>query len=189
MLKYLLLGSALISSQAFAAWQFNQQQSDVSFVSVKQTSVAEVHHFKTIDSTLSAKGELEVNIDLASVETMIPIRNERMQKMLFNVAQHPKAKVNADVSEVLAKLKVGTQKINDVTATLTLHGQIQKISLDLLITKSANGLVVTPVHAFILDSKQFGLDKGIEALREIAGLKTIATSVPVSFNLVFDEQN
>ncbi|WP_462153298.1 hypothetical protein [Pseudoalteromonas piscicida] len=58
-----------------------------------------------------------------------------------------------------------------------------------MITKSANGLVVTPVNAFILDSKQFGLDKGIEALREIAGLKTIATSVPVSFNLVFDEQN
>ncbi|MEJ6474938.1 YceI family protein [Pseudoalteromonas piscicida] len=189
MLKYLLLGSALISSQAFAAWQFNQQQSDISFVSVKQSSVAEVHHFKAIDGALSGQGELEINIDLASVETMIPIRNERMKKMLFHVAQHPQAKINADVSEILAKLKPGTQKIHDVTATLTLHGQIQKINLDLLVTKSATGLVVTPISAFILDAKQFGLDTGIEALREIAGLKSIATSVPVSFNLVFDEQN
>ncbi|MDW7550916.1 YceI family protein [Pseudoalteromonas peptidolytica] len=189
MLKYLLLGSALFSAQSFASWQLDQKHSNVSFVSVKQTHIAEVHHFKKIAGSLSKQGELEINIDLASVETMIPIRNERMQTMLFNVADHPHAKITANVSKSLSNLVMGPQTITGVNAALTLHGQTQEITLDLLVTKNADGLVVTPVNVVVLDATQFGFSAGIEALTKIAGLKTISTSVPITFNLVFDEQN
>ena len=189
MLKPFLVASALFCSQAFAAWQLDPQLSDVSFVSVKQSSVAEVHHFTGLDGTISEQGQLQLQIDLSSVESMIPIRNERMRKMLFNVTQYPSATVTADVSTQLAKLPTGTTKVSDVSANLSLHGQIEQLSLDLLVTKGADSLVVTPVKAVIINAPAFGLGKGIEALREIAGLKSIATSVPVSFNLVFNGQD
>ncbi|WP_440054413.1 YceI family protein [Pseudoalteromonas sp. T1lg65] len=186
MFKQFLIGCALFSAQAFAGWQFSPAQSDLSFVSIKKNTIAEVHHFKRFDAQLSESGELAVTIDLASVETMIPIRNERMRDMLFNVAKFPTAVVKAEVAKTLQALKFGTQQVNSVSATLTLNGETQPLSLDLQITKSKQGLHIVPIRAVIVNANQFGLGDGIEALRKIAGLDSIATSVPVNFQLVFD---
>jgi hypothetical protein len=37
----------------------------------------------------------------------------------------------------------------------------------------------------ILQAEEFNLDAGVEALRQVAGLKSISTAVPVTLNLLF----
>jgi hypothetical protein len=55
-----------------------------------------------------------------------------------------------------------------------------------VVTADSSGtLRVLSSRPVILDAKQFGLVDGVTALREIAGLKSISTAVPVSIYLVF----
>lgn len=187
MLKPLLFSVLGLSAQFAQAWQLDATHSDVSFTSIKAGSVAENHHFKQLTGSINKAGELDLRLDLSSIESLIPIRNERMQKMLFNVAKFPEAKITANVSQHLKALKPGAQIIRKVPVTLALHGQVATLNVDLVVNKGAQQLQVTPLRAVLINSRDFGLDVGIEALRKVAGLNTIATAVPVTFNLVFSE--
>jgi hypothetical protein len=52
------------------------------------------------------------------------------------------------------------------------------------VTKLANGsLLVNSVKPVIIKAVDFNLVKGIEKLRQLAGLPSISTTVPVSFVL------
>jgi hypothetical protein len=44
-------------------------------------------------------------------------------------------------------------------------------------------LIVVSAQPVIINAEQFGLTRGVEKLREIAGLTSIGHSVPVSFIL------
>ena len=50
------LSSILVAPLASANWQVNNEQSNVSFVSIKKNSVAEAHHFKNVSGTLNEQG-------------------------------------------------------------------------------------------------------------------------------------
>ncbi|MFV0275687.1 MAG: hypothetical protein ACK5HY_00645, partial [Parahaliea sp.] len=58
-----------------------------------------------------------------------------------------------------------------------------------LIARDASGdlLRVVTTRPVVVNAGDFDLVKGIEALRQVAGLKTISTAVPVTFSLVFSE--
>lgn len=186
MLKPLLLSLSLLSTQAFAAWQLNSDVSDLSFTSIKQNAVAENHHFTRLNAQLDEKGKLAMDIDLASIESLIPIRNQRMQDMLFSVKSFPKATLRADLSTQLKALKSGVQVVKGVPVSLTLHGQTKRLSLDLVVNKHAKQLHVSPLRPVLVRAEDYKMAQGVEALRKIAGLAHIATSVPVTFNLVFN---
>ena len=47
------------------------------------------------------------------------------------------------------------------------------------------GLRVIAAEPVLISAADFGLESGVEALREVAGLNVISTAVPVSFQLVF----
>ena len=67
---------------------------------------------------------MTVNIDLTSVETGVGIRNERLQKMLFNVASFPQATVSAQLSDAqLMALKSGGSVAESVSVSVALHGK------------------------------------------------------------------
>ncbi|CAH9055354.1 hypothetical protein PSECIP111951_02786 [Pseudoalteromonas holothuriae] len=188
MLKPFLLCASLLSSSAFADWQLDNSQSDLSITSIKQNSIAENHHFTQLNGTLSDDGQLSFSIDLKSIETLIPIRNQRMQALLFNVANFPKAIVKADLSSYLNKLTNGTQVIKSVPVKLSLHGHEQILKVDLVVNKKSQQLQVTPLRVVLVRASDFNLVAGIESLRKVAGLDSIATTVPVTFSLVFNEQ-
>ena len=73
-----------------------------------------------------------------------------------------------------------------VTATLDLHGDTQEIDTDLLVTRiGADKVQVGTSVPIIVNAADFGLDGGIEKLRELANLPGITPDVPVTFSIVF----
>ncbi|WP_234497026.1 YceI family protein [Vibrio maritimus] len=173
-----------------AEWMLDSNNSTLKFVSTKSNSVSEIHHFEGMTGTISDDGKATLVIDLASVETNIPIRNERMQTMLFNVADFAKATVSTvvDMSELDNSDIGGIYSIvNDVTVDL--HGKQKTYPTKLTVMKmSEDKVVIVSTDPMIIQAADFGLDVGIEKLREVAGLPSIATSVPLTFVLVYNQK-
>ncbi|MEE4111123.1 MAG: YceI family protein [Halieaceae bacterium] len=177
-----------LSGPVLAAWDLDAERSTVQFLSVKNASVAEVHHFTKVSGGIDDDGQATVTIDLASVETMIPIRNERMREMLFETARFPEATLSARVPADLDELDAGETTRADLEVSIDLHGKTALYSAAAHVTRLADGslqvVLATPV---LVKAADFGLEGGVEMLREVAGLKNISTAVPVDATLVFEE--
>jgi polyisoprenoid-binding protein YceI len=184
---FILLVSLLSSSTAYAEWDLKNSDSNIYYVSTKNNGVSELNYLNTLSGTLSDDGELNIKINLESIETDVPIRNERVKSMLFEVLLYPKASITATISPVkLAALKAGNTYTETVNFTLNLHGITQALSTTVKVIKHADGnILVTPIIPILITAKQFGLEKGIERLRKIARLESISPTVPVTFNLTF----
>ena len=83
--KWLIL-CVFIAPTCVADWVLDSENSHLSFVSIKNGVVAEVHRFDTLRGGVNDNGTAALKIGLASVETNIPIRNDRIKSMLFDVA-------------------------------------------------------------------------------------------------------
>ena len=99
-MKYLLLLIVCLSTSAhvMAGWVVDPEGSYVGFASVKNDLIAENHSFTRITGTVEDSGQATILIALDSVETLIPIRNERLQAILFDTAQYPEATVTAMIN-------------------------------------------------------------------------------------------
>ena len=185
----LSLSCLAASSLAQADWQLENDKSQLSFVSIKKGSVAEVHHFKTLSGKVSDQGTLSIDIDLASAETMIPIRNERLTKFVFETLNYASAVLTADLSNQLSNIdEEGIHIIKGIEAELDFHGQKKALKIDVLVTRLENGdLTVSSLQPVIINSKDFEITQGIKKLQELAKLPSIATAVPVSFTLTFSD--
>lgn len=170
---------------AAADWKVTNDESNVNFISIKKGDIAEVHHFKQMAGTLNEKGEFELTLSLASVDTSIEIRDQRMGSLLFEVDKYPKLTLSAKVdTKLLDGLSVGDSTITTVEGLVDLHGKQVKIPFSVSIAKlSDTNLLVASAVPVIVNSDSFGLTQGIEKLREIAGLSAISKAVPVSFIL------
>ena len=74
----------------------------------------------------------------------------------------------------------------DVELTVSLHGIEQTVSASLVAVGEEGGrLRVYNSKPILLNASGFGLESGVEALREIAGLKAISTAIPITVHLVF----
>ncbi len=183
----IFLASLLTLSNSYAEWRLKSAESNVYYVSTKNLTVSELNYFNTLTGTIDEAGNLIIKINLESIETGIPIRNERVKSMLFEVINYGKATVSATINpDHLSKLKVGQNHIETVDFTLDLHGHRQTLSTTVNVIRHSNGnLLVTPITPIIITAKQFGLENGIEKLRKIARLESISPTVPVTFNLTF----
>ncbi len=168
-------------------WQLDSQHSSIHFVSIKKSSIAEIHTFNKLSGNLSQKGNAEISIDLASVDTAIEIRNERMKEHLFDIKQFPKGVIKAKFDEnLITKLPVGQLKKASQTLTLGLHGKTIELKGDFVISKLSDKQVrITTVRPIVINAGDFGLLEGINKLAELAALPVIASAVPVTADLVF----
>jgi polyisoprenoid-binding protein YceI len=188
MKKWWVLLLLLLPATAWAGgWKLDNAASTINFVSVKKGSVGEVHHFDRISGEADAH-QASVRIDLASVDTGIDIRNQRMRSMLFDVARFPAATIRADIAALdVQGLKPGQHVRGNVTLHVDLHGISKPLPASVTVVRLDNGgLMVSSRAPIIVKAADFGLDKGIEALRQVAKLPSIATAVPVSFELYFN---
>ncbi|WP_346839704.1 YceI family protein [Microbulbifer sp. SAOS-129_SWC] len=189
--RYILpLALVLAAPAALADWQLDNGGSSVDFISVKKSTVGEVHHFKQLSGTITEGGDASVDIDLASVETNIPIRNERLQKLLFETAKFPKASIHTSVdAKKLKAMQAGETFVTDADLTLSLHNSEKTLKTRLRVVKLAGDrLQVSTADPIILHAGDYGLAQGVEKLREIAGLPSISPVVPVVATLVFDHK-
>ena len=179
--------AALTAPSALAHWQLNNQLSQLSFVTTKAGNIGETHQFKSMAGEISEEGEITLTIDVASVDTLIPIRDERMRKILFQMADFPQItfKGQIDASE-MQSLNVGGSRLFDVKGKLTVRDQSINLTANVLATKvNGRAVLVNSVKPILLDAGSLGLAAAVEELREIAGLPSISLSVPVTFVLTF----
>jgi len=172
----------LTTPVAQATMTLDNEQSTISFVSIKKGTTAEVHTFSNLSGTLSDEGNLSIDIELDSVQTNVDIRNTRMREMLFETMQFPSAELTALVSTPIPD---GSMTPINVEALLSLHGATANINVHALATRVDGQLLVTNTQPVIVNAGDFGLVPGIEALRQVAKLSSIPIAVPVSFTLVF----
>lgn len=186
MKKLALVVAAALSFSAAADWSVNSAQSSLNFVSVKNDVVAETHSFKDLTGKLTEAGEFSVAIPALSVDTAIPIRNERILEHVLAAKQYATINAKGKVdSKVLTGLKTGDSVVVDQALDLTLLTQTQSLTAKVKVTKvSDSQLVVTTVAPIMLDVNKFELNAGVEKLRELAGLKSISPMVPTTFSLV-----
>jgi hypothetical protein len=188
-LFFLLLALLAGISAAHADWTLDNAHSRLSFVSTKAGSVAEVHRFESLEGWLGDDGRFRLVIDLASVETAIPIRNERMRELLFDTERYPEAVLTAQLDLApLRDLAVGEQAEIIAEAELNLKEGTSGITVQASIARLANdALLVTSTQPIVVDAETLGLADGVEQLRAIAGLSAISPAVPVSFRLTLRE--
>ena len=186
MKKLALVVAAALSFSAAADWSINSQQSSLNFVSVKNDLVAETHSFKDLTGKLTTAGEFSVVIPVATIDTAIAIRNERILEHVLAAKQYASINAKGKVdSKVLTGLKTGDSVVVDQALDLTLLSQSQTLTAKVKVTKvSETQLLVTTVAPVMLDVNKFQLGAGVEKLRELAGLKAISPMVPTTFSLV-----
>jgi len=186
--KVLGLCALLVGATAAQAqWELDNSRSSLDFLSIKNDAIAESHHFTEMVGFIGSDGKVQVGIDLDSVETLIPIRNERMREMLFRTVEFPAANITSDVDPgMLAIVTDGGLVTTDIEVVLSLHGQQATLSVPVLVSGGEGSILrVISARPVIVNAGEFALVAGVEALREVAGLSSISTAVPVTFNLVF----
>ncbi|MEM8498327.1 MAG: YceI family protein [Pseudomonadota bacterium] len=166
----------------------NNEQSYLQFVSVKNSLIAETHRFSSLSGFVTEGERAQLQVNLVSVETGIPIRNERMREHLFKIAEFATANISLPVSDLqTASLRAGQQMTADIAVSVDLHGKTQTVSSKVSITRLAQGgLVVQSIAPAIVNAASFDMTAGVDKLRELAGLTAISQAVPVSFALQFD---
>lgn len=181
------LAAMLVSTVSIAQWEIDNDGSAINFISIKNDLVAETHSFGSLVGYIGADGKVELAIDLDSVETMIPIRNERMRELLFETRQHPTANLSAQIDPGILQAAGKGGVINTVVQVgLSLHGQDALLEVPVVVVGDEDrSLRVISARPVVVNAGDFGLEGGVNALREIAGLKQISTAVPVTLNLVF----
>lgn len=186
--KALLLCTFLTGAGfAQAQWELDNERSSLDFISIKNDQIAENHRFESLVGFIGAEGQVQVGVDLDSVETLIPIRNERMRELLFDTVNFPAANISAQVDPaVLAVVAGGGVITSDIEITLSLHGEQATLTVPVVVFGEAGGVLrVVTSRPVVVNAGEFGLVAGVSALREIAGLSAISKAVPVTFALVF----
>lgn len=185
MKKLALLALSSFSFSALASWSIVSDQSSLSYVSVKNETVAEVNTFKQIKGELSPEGQLQVTLPVSGLETAISIRNERILEHVLKSSEFAAIKASGKVkmSDVTA-LNVGQSMALEQPLQLTLLNETQNLNALLLVTKlNEKTLMVHTSAPLIVDLTKFELTSGLEKLRQLAGLKSISPIVPVSFTV------
>lgn len=188
-MKSWLLASALVVSLPAAAEWVVTEDSSIHYVSIKNNSIAENNAFSGVTGSVSDSGQIAITIDLASVETGVGIRNERMQSMFFEVASFPNATVTGQLSDdMLSELADGAVVEQVLPLTLSLHGVEASVTAHLRAAPAEGGWHIATLQPILIKAEDFALTDGVEALRTIAGLQAISAAVPVTVDLHLTER-
>lgn len=179
----ILLSGVGFMAPVQADWTVSDS-SRIGFVSIKNNRIGENNAFERVSGSISESGQVVVSVDLSSVETGIGIRNERLQKMLFEVASFPTASIDAVLSDgQIAALRAGGARAESVSVNISLHGKTVSKTANVSVSSSGGDVRVTTTQPIVITAQEFGLESGVAALQQIAGLNAISRSIPVTVDL------
>lgn len=183
-------GESSSSVAPINSWVLDAGRSRLTFSTTKKIHVVENMTFTELAGGISQSGVATLGISLASIESGIDIRNERMRNFLFETSVFPEATVTLPVDMVaLENLNVGENLRLAVTASLDLHGVIRDVSTELKVSRLSENLVlVQNVAPILIVADDYDLEAGVEELRSLASLNSIGKVVPVDFTLFFSAQ-
>jgi polyisoprenoid-binding protein YceI len=187
--------TATTTATANAAWSVSNEQSNISFVTTKAgqpgvAGISETQTFKRFAGGLDKQGQIKLAIDLASVDTGIEIRDERLRTMLWNVKATPQAVFTAKLPvDLLAQVNGNNAANIEVEGQLEMAAQSKPVKAKLRITHmGADSLQVVTLAPIVINASDFGIKAGVEAMREVMGLNFLSSSAPVSFALQLVKQ-
>ncbi|MEM9582560.1 MAG: YceI family protein [Pseudomonadota bacterium] len=179
-------GTAGFADGHAKGWTLDGENSKLSFGSVKKEYVGEVHTFEDISGTVGADGAMAIDVNLASVETYIDIRNTRMIEHVFKDAATATIASQIDM-EAMNALAVGDMAVMDFDGTLSLIGTDVDLYTEVFVVRlSEDRMMATTDSMVFLDAEEAGIDAGITKLMELAELPSITRAAPVTLRLVFD---
>lgn len=182
--------SALVttgSAEGYAAdWKLDPALSNVSFGSIKDDYFGESHTFGEMSGTVTADGTVTIVLGLASLETMIDIRNERMVEYLFQDA--PSAIITAEIDMAeLTGLATGEAITIQTFGTLSLLGVDTDLDVSFFVMRLNDAQVLVTTNGILmLSTEDAGFDVGIDKLQELANLDSITRVSPVTMRMVFN---
>ena len=184
-LAFLLLTGATLSARA--DWYLDGESSRLSFVSTKNANVSEVQRFLVLHGQVDPKGLARVEVELDSINSGIPLRDERMRKELFEIDKFPEALITTQIDlRPINDLAPGAQLELRLPLTVDLHGKQHTYNAQLLATRlDDRRFQVVTLEPVVINAEDFDLAPGLETLRKLAGLSAISLSVPVGAVLIF----
>ena len=142
-LAFALLATAAVP--AHADWYLDNESSRLSFVTTKNTEIAEVHRFLVLHGKVDSKGAAQLEVEMESVNSGIPLRDERMRNQLFEIKTFPEALINTQINlQPINDLAPGAQLELRLPLSVTLHGKTQTYSAELLATRLDDDEFSTP---------------------------------------------
>ncbi len=163
-------------------WNLVTDQSTLSFVSTKNKTHTEEHSLQFLQGNIQSNHQLILEIDLNTVDTLIPVRDQRLKDILFETDQFPIARITADLPSELVMDNPTQMAFN-----LDLHGVKKNLNSTVIIQEVDNQLVVVNFEPNLINGKDFLLDDAINQLTKIAGLQSINYEVLVDFKLTFEK--
>ena len=128
--------AVLLSSAAHAEWTLDGDASSFYYVTSKAAAISEVNTFGGLSGAIADDGTATLVIDLATVNTAIEVRDQRMRDIAFKVGEFPTANVSVKVdAAALDGMAPGTLSTGSHTATVSLHGVSKDVMAELQIVK------------------------------------------------------
>ena len=175
------------TSNTSTQWILDSAKSKVNFISIKKGNLGESHNFTDVSGEID-NGKASILIRPDSVDTKVPIRNQRMRDLLFETGIYPSIEVAADVNSIIDQLEIGSSLIATVPASLSMHGVSKDLNLELRINKlNSTTLIVSSTQPVLIGAADYNMADGITKLAALVNNLHIAESVPVSFSLQFSD--
>ena len=166
------------------SWELNSESSSIAIVTTKNNSVSETSDFTSFSGNIDKDGNLLITIDLSSLETNIPIRNQRVQKHLFQTDLFPTADIHTTLKP--SDLEIG---VHSISFDVDLHGVSGIVDGQFMVFEQQGKKIITLYKPLIIHANMFGLENGITTLKNLARLETIDLTVPLNIILTFEAKN
>ena len=176
-----------VSLSAQANWYLDGESSRLSFITTQNANIADVHRFLVLHGKVDRKGLAQLRIEIDSVNSAVPLRDERMRDVLFDFKHFPEAQISAQIDlQPINDLASGAQLELRLPVTVSLRGKQHTYQAELLATRlDERRFQVVTLEPLMLQAEDFGLQPELETLRKLAGLSAISFSVPVNAVLIF----
>lgn len=178
-----------------ARWLLDGTNSTFNFVTVKKNTAGaetpESMTFTQLQGTVSTTGQATLTIPLASISSGVALRNERLQSILFEANYLPSLHFTTQLDlAAIDAMAAGSTSVQSLTGNLVLHGVVKSVVFDALVVKHANNSVsFSPRKPIVINSIDFDLNAGLEALRTLMSLTSIGEKVPVYFKMFLNRDN
>ena len=184
-IAFLLLAGTAASANA--NWYLDGESSRLSFISTKNANISEVQRFLVLHGKVDPKGLAQVQVELESVNSGVPLRDERMRKELFEIQTFAEALITTQIDlRPINDLAPGAQLELRLPLTVDLHGKQHTYNAELLATRlDDRRFQVVTLEPLVINAEDFDLAPGLERLRKLADLSAISLSVPVGAVLIF----
>ena len=73
-----------VSLSAQANWYLDGESSRLAFITTQNANVSNMHRFLVLHGKVDRKGQAQLRIEMDSVNSAVPLRDERMRDQLFD---------------------------------------------------------------------------------------------------------